>query len=418
MENAEDLPAEDQTPLPVLKDKSEEALDEFFLQLQDFITKHNVPGNEQMELLEYCVKKSGYKMSDFNVVSDEQDISDFNVVSGKQVISDVFSTMKKFVSRENYLKANRAIVEKKLKSVRDGWFQKQGYSLNGIAFPLILKLHEGYLPIFLTCAHCACRRDEKFKSKILLTPSDSLDPDKSFIFELENDNMIFRRDAELDEDGHTLDFIALSLKGKKDRNGNDSVKHFWMATTRNIKKGDKVFMATTHENCQTVSVDETVTANIPYVAEGVIGEVLKSVALHDIVGISGLSGECMYAPGEANNEFECLLMFRGGKFPDYIGVPIASIKEHIEQFGKELERFCFKEIPDDFITEGFVKSYLVLLSDNDGSNLSRIDGAVCHSGSVGDREENTCGSENMEQSGLPAPEESDDLDKECPVKSQ
>ena len=400
---------EDQTPLPVLKNKSEEALDEFFSELQEYIEKEDVSEDRLMKLLDQCLEKSGYELSDFNVVvSDELDIS------------SAFSTMKKYVGRKNYLKDNREFVEEKLKSVKDGWFQKQGYYLNGIAFPLILKLHEGYLAIFLTCAHCAGRRDDIFfKSKILLTPSDSLDPDKSFVFELEKDHMIFGPDAKLDEDGHTLDFLALSLKGKKDRSGNDSVKHFWMAN-RDIKKGDKVFMATTHENCQT--------ADVPYVAEGVIDEVLESVALHDIVGISGLSGECMYAPDKAKNKLECLLMFRGKLTnpepyqPAYIGVPIASIQKYIEQLGEELKQFCFEKVPNDFRTEGFVQSYLVLLSDNDppidDSDLPHIDGGINYTGSVDEvicgsprvsnTEENSSGSEDMELSDLPTPEESDD----------
>ena len=64
-------------------------------------------------------------------------------------------------------------------------------------------------------------------------------------------------------------------------------------------------------------------------------------------------------------------MFRGElteperSLPTYIGVPITSvINELKENCGeKELNRFWYESVPKDIKTEGFVESYLVLITD-------------------------------------------------------
>ena len=57
--------------------------------------------------------------------------------------------------------------------------------------------------------------------------------------------------------------------------------------------------------------------------------------------------------------------------PLYVGIPIPAIQKYLEQFGEELNPYCFEKIPEDFVTDGFVKSYLLLLSDDVPSSPER-----------------------------------------------
>ena len=220
----------------------------------------------------------------------------------KQEITDLesaFDLIQTYLEHEweikDYLKAKKASLIKKLKLASNGWFEEQGYYLNGIAFPLMLKFDECYLPIFLTCAHCAKRKGAStYKSQIIITPATTPNHDESFIFRLDPTDCqtgVFGCDAQDTENADALDFLVLFLKDKTNES-RQQIKNFWRAE-RNIEEGDAINMASTHAYHSQSAKD------IPVIQEGKIakvpafidGELIESVALHDVVGISSISGK-------------------------------------------------------------------------------------------------------------------------------
>ena len=112
----------------------------------------------------------------------------------------------------------------------------------------------------------------------------------------------------------------------------------------------------------------------------------------------------MYAPDKMNrNKLECLLLFKGKlsepqpSKPLYVGIPIPAIQKHLEQFGEKLNPFCFKKIPEDFVTDGFVKSYLLLLSDDVPSNPEKETSSEGSPVAIQEFEEKDC--ETVEDNG-------------------
>ena len=285
-------------PWPQLNYGTAEEWDSFLLEFEQCLLHNAVPEGQKLNSLWELLTVSTSRKALHALKAAQLNVEITNV-------TDALSAITKSYAKETYLKRKKALVEEKLKAVKHGWFEQNGFFLNGIAFPIILELSAGYLPVFLTCAHCARKKgDEYYKPKILLTPSDSLDPDDSFPFELESDFMVFGCDPEGDpyeyfdcsenKNEGALDFLALFVKNKKNRK-DEFIKQFWTAR-REVNEGDKVYIAATHENCEEIDIPYTDYATVVNPDTNLFDESVKDaehVKLHGVVGIQGLSGTVM-----------------------------------------------------------------------------------------------------------------------------
>ena len=153
----------------------------------------------------------------------------------------------------------------------------------------MLKFDEHCLPIFLTCAHCAKKKGTSTcKSHVILTPATTPNFDESFIFLLnptDRQTGVYGCNAEDIE--NALDFLALFLNYEKNES-RQQIRNFWRSE-RSVNEGDAINTTSTHAYISQSG------ENFPVIQEVKVSKFLlllmKTVALHDVVGIRSISGK-------------------------------------------------------------------------------------------------------------------------------
>ena len=363
-----------------------DTLDGFYQFREDFYNTIKFNGaSEQDKVMRFKECLKGSKSKAFLVLDHAEQTQPVPDLDTALTLVETF--FKKEKDMQSYLDDKKSLLEKTLDHVNNGEMTKNNLVLNGIAFPLMLKLldakGERFLPAFLTCAHCAKKKGaSEYKPFVILTPSNSLNLKESFVFDLDSRRIdgIFGCKAKDTAFSDSSDFLVLFLKDKENEK-KEQIKSYWLAE-KEVKEGDRVNMATSHDNHNNQSpghipvIQEGKVANIPALING---DLVETVALHDIVGISGISGECLYAVD--TDKFECRLMFRGKLeehvpeyMPPYIGLPIACVTKELKESKVDLSRFWYSskaEIPSHVKTGGFVESYLVLIQDEQPHSAER-----------------------------------------------
>ena len=183
---------------------------------------------------------------------------------------------------------------------------------------------------------------------------------KSFAFSLDSDDVSYGcgdgRPARLD----AWDCLFFFMKNKK--NGKGEVdKKFWMPAEKEVVEEEAVLMSTSFENLYHPDKPLEQQGTVSEYPAFIRGQRIKAVALHNLVGIKGMSGECIYTQDK-----KCLLVFRGYYGDDvssYLGVPLGPFKERLrEKHGDSLKNFCIDSVPEDWQVEGYVESYILLVS--------------------------------------------------------
>ena len=364
-----------------LEDETRDAFETFLKQFEDHATSKQMSYEQKLDFLKKCLLNS--KFEKWKQAAEK--------ISSYQCLSSALLKVNSISKNDtlDYLEEITANMVKKVSNHPS--YKDDGYFLNGLAFPVLFEIKDsGYLPVFLTCAHCVKKKDEEwYKPEILLTPR-SLKRDEAFTFQINPEEIqkgVFGCNAEASEKVDSLDFFICFLKGMKNGNG-EEMKRFWVIEDLVENKQDiKVFMTPTYDvtkrSCPLVQ--EGLVENFPVpVKKSCAGKEeeeinwLTSIAIHDLTGVHRMSGECIYVVDE-DGKLKALLVFRG-RVNDtlWLGVPLVSIRKFLEEkHGDDLKDFCYQTIPNNWETSVepraiFVESYLLLLKNN-GVDVKNVD---------------------------------------------
>ena len=282
---------------------------------------------------------------------------------------------------------------------------ERGFIHKGIAFPVLMKIDQKYLPVFLTSAHSVWADvDLCDQVKIWLVPSESLDPKKGFVFSVEKTlnspvKAIFGCNEEGPGTAHSLDFLALVLQSDKNEDGEEVTK-FWKPGEQ-IAEGDEARVVTTFQNFDSdvphlqvgvanrfpssILQQGNVTSSKDEKSECALAEIPDSsrkrrrstieetepeiFALSKIQCISGMGGECVHSKNK-----ESTFLLKGSLYHPFVSpgaslaTPLKSIGKFLQDnFADKLEDFCIDKVPDHWQISvnsdcSFVESYLLYTS--------------------------------------------------------
>ena len=357
-----------------LKDDTREAYETFLKEFVDHATSKQMSYEQKLDFLKKCLLNSTFEK--WKQAAEK--------ISSYQCLSSALLKVNSISKNDtlDYLEEITANMVEKVSNHPS--YKDDGYFLNGLAFPVLFEIKDcGYLPVFVTCAHCVKKEGEEgYKSEILLTPR-SLKREEAFTIQITPEDIqkgVFGCNAEDSNNTDALDYFICFLKGKTNGNG-EEMKRFWVVedlVEQDAKK--EVFMGTTYEDVETLESLLVQEGKVEYFPAPILNG-LTSNAIHNLVGVHGMSGECIYAV-DKEGKLKALLVeghFQGRAVDtQWLRVPFVSIRKFLEEkHGDKLKDFCYQTIPNNWeisVEPGakFVESYLLLLKNN-GVDVKNVD---------------------------------------------